>query len=667
MGEAFYKLAALYLMQTIKEAARNALGPTQFALAPGGSEAAVLYLRTALSEHPSWTIMACDIKNAFNTRNRGDILQILYQHQELSPIWKLADWAYGNPTDLLLIDKGRLVETIPSSQGVKQGDALSSLLFALSMTRLYSSTAERAGVRSIAVQDDVYFLGPMHSIVEAWNHFNDACARNTGLVINQRKTSILVPPESIITPLMEKGFQPSTTFIPALGTILTRDPTCLRRWLAAEMRKKHKRLFEDITDRRMPAQVAFTLLRMCAIPLVLYWMRTSPPSASATLADEFDELVAQAASSILAIPTIPTLARQQLTLPVSMGGFGLRSMSQLADAAWISAQAQAARYAVHLLDNGRPSEATRAPLEECLDRLNKKIGHQALPYYAADFWAKFVEKPAGPGMQKEIMTFVLERMRNQITGSPSVEHNAEEQARWVAVSAQHAGLWITTTPSHYLFRITSEHYRTAARIRLGLAPHEDIRTCQCGWSLTHEPLHFLNCKHLFGHNTLRHNRVVNTLTRVALMLHTEVMTEQVVDHKDGSRVDAVFFFRAKPAMIDVTVVNPLANTYVPKAAVPLGAAKFRERQKNQKYEDRAREAKALFFPFVVEATGGLGPQAEVFIRLMAEDIFCHGTQSLVPGDVKNFIRKVVSFALCAGNGLLVSEGLRRARSRFEHY
>ena len=48
-------------------------------------------------------------------------------------------------------------------------------------------------------------------------------------------------------------------------------------------------------------------------------------------------------------------------------------------------------------------------------------------------------------------------------------------------------------------------------------------------------------------------------------------------------------------MIDVAVVNPLANTYVPKAAVPLGAAKFRERQKNQKYEDRAREAKALFF------------------------------------------------------------------------
>ena len=140
------------------------------------------------------------------------------------------------------------------------------------MTKLYSNTAEMAGVRAIAVQDDVYFLGPMHSIAAAWDHFNNAVSRNTGLVINQRKTSILVPHGSIVTSLTEKGFRPSDTFIPALGTILTRDLGCLRRWLASEMKRKHKRLFEDITDRRMPAQVAFTLLRMCAIPLVLDWI-----------------------------------------------------------------------------------------------------------------------------------------------------------------------------------------------------------------------------------------------------------------------------------------------------------------------------------------------------------------------------------------------------------
>jgi hypothetical protein len=159
MGEVFYKLAGAYMLQLIKEHTQNALGATQFAFAPGGSEAAVLCLRTALLEHPNWCVMACDIKNAFNSRDRADMLRTLYGHKELNPVWRMVDWAYGKPTDLLIVDKGKLVHVLKSSQGVKQGDTLSSLLFALSMVKLYEETASATGVKVIAVQDDVYFLG----------------------------------------------------------------------------------------------------------------------------------------------------------------------------------------------------------------------------------------------------------------------------------------------------------------------------------------------------------------------------------------------------------------------------------------------------------------------------------------------------------------------------
>ena len=153
--------------------------------------------------------------------------------------------------------------------------------------------------------------------------------------------------------------------IPALGTILTRDSGVLQKWLAKEMQRAHKRLFDAIRHPKLPVQVAFTLLRACAIPVAQYWMRTSPPASTGVLAENFDDLVMQAALAILDIPTASTLARYQLRLPVKMGGFGLRSMAELADGAWVAALAQTVQYCADLCRNARQMHAaTRSPLEE---------------------------------------------------------------------------------------------------------------------------------------------------------------------------------------------------------------------------------------------------------------------------------------------------------------
>ena len=40
---------------------------------------------------------------------------------------------------------------------------------------------------------------------------------------------------------------------------------------------------------------------------------------------------------------------------------------------------------------------------------------------------------------------------------------------------------------------------------------------------------------------------------------------------------------------------------------------------------------------------------------------------MVQESVVGFLKKIVAFALCTGNGLLYEEGLRRARTHFDHY
>ena len=187
-------------------------------------------------------------------------------------------------------------------------------------------------------------------------------------------------------------------------------------------------------------------------------------------------------------------------------------------------------------------------------------------------------------------------------------------------------------------------------------------------SLHQLPQHFLSCTGLFGMRTVRHNQIRNTLMRTAASFQIAARPEPIVDYTDDARGDAIFYFREKPTMIDVAVVNPLGLSYLNTTSrEELGAAKKMERSKILKYAERVHRTGALFFPFVMESTGAFGPQAERFLEKFVDDIRCGGKQTLIQGNIANHIRKVAAFALCTGNGLLYEEGVRKTRARSMHH
>ena len=79
-------------------------------------------------------------------------------------------WSYREPTKLWLRDRDGSVSGIflPSTRGVRQGDPLGGLAFAVALHPLLLSTlATHRAVRAVAIQDDVTFVGKPEDVMQA--------------------------------------------------------------------------------------------------------------------------------------------------------------------------------------------------------------------------------------------------------------------------------------------------------------------------------------------------------------------------------------------------------------------------------------------------------------------------------------------------------------------
>ena len=142
MGEALWKTVVCCVRQQMGPSAMLELvgSDIQFGVAcPGGSERAVLKIQSALDSNVENVAILADISNAFNTRERADIAAELYSNKEAALLWRVFRFSYGAGASPLLVfgEKGQCKHVQASSNGVRQGDPLSSLLFAISMRKIY--------------------------------------------------------------------------------------------------------------------------------------------------------------------------------------------------------------------------------------------------------------------------------------------------------------------------------------------------------------------------------------------------------------------------------------------------------------------------------------------------------------------------------------------------
>ena len=76
------------------------------------------------------------------------------------------------------------------------------------------------------------------------------------------------------------------------------------------------------------------------LPKMIYWSRVFAPEVFSSTSRSFDQSVLDAFSTKLLLPPLDDAAREQISLPVYLGGFGLRSLVKVSPIAWWSALAQ---------------------------------------------------------------------------------------------------------------------------------------------------------------------------------------------------------------------------------------------------------------------------------------------------------------------------------------
>ncbi len=245
----------------------------------------------------------------------------------------------------------------------------------------------------------------------------------------------------------------------------------------------------------------------------------------------------------------------------------------------------------------------------------------------------------------------------------------QAQARLRSASLPFGGGWLLAPPSTALDqRLPGRVFRLLLRFRLGmpLSPVALARCPCCQRAQRGTPVldcygtHAAMCHSGVG-NSRRHNRVRDELC--ALLRKGDFTAEKeapnlLMDDAGLRPADILVqrWERGLAACIDVSIVNPLAATYVARAAATAGhAAQLGEDKKRAKYGAHCAAARPplILLPFVMETLGGVGKIAEGVLERIGDAI--SRSEGSAKAQALNFVGNRISFVCQRSLGMALAE------------
>ena len=733
MGDMFYRMAARFALSLVMDSAQRALRPHQFGVGVEDGCAQVVHsLQHLLSlppapappgprrphqfafsgprpvpepADPTPRPLAClsiDVSNAFNSVDRATVLRAVYDNVELAQCWRTVAFGYGQPSSLLMPCGGEVADAdafVQSSNGVRQGDPLSALLFALAMHVVYKRVAEVCRAGCFAYSDDSHGVGWLAECWRAWEEL-PALLEPLGLRLNARKCQV--------------------TCFHTAGRLHERDVAALEAFRAADVRintsalkvlgcvvgvsdaavahELHVRPFfradQRAAFRRLPLlskQTRHLALSQLTGTVLTNRLRAMSPTATEVHAALYDHEVLRAAHSLVGICEADgDRYDEQLWWPGRLSGFGLVSavctapaaylagaectlrLSPVFSAVWSGGDALEAAWpmTVAIEDSIRRVSAAEAGYTaRCLPADIAGVRPSVLPTRAAAFVEYFNANPPG-SIQSAIIhriTTLSHIARMTATGDGGVRVVADV-ARLQALKEKESSRWLRVVPTDSQLRLSDLQWQTAAQMRLGMpkalhgaaggfCKHEAAAAADGAW-------HALVCNDRSGAAiTRRHNAVVRLLADAAEKLKLPARVEPHELCEDSVlRPDIQLDLPEYTLLGDVTFNHPNALCWRGKVAKRGVAAVGDERakQKDDKYAAMAKAVEAKFSAFVLYTYGGFHTSALSFIDQLAAG--CDPAVALVSlSDWKDDLKDRIAVCVQRHTADIVIDDARRAR------
>ena len=604
VGCTLRRLVAKAACFAVKESTSSLFVPTQLGFGVSrATEAAVHATRCYVGNlQPGQGILKLDFINAFNTVHRDSMLQAVLD--ELPGLYSFIHMCYANSSYLIYGD-----HIISSEEGCQQGDPLGPLLFCLSTLNLAKHLFSELNIWYL---DDGLIGGRSDHLLNDLNTIRSRGA-DLGLILNDSKCEIITNDVTVIDEFRREA--PNILATRCEEAIFLGAPIEDQSSVTKSLDKKlieFKRLCGRL--QLLNLHDAFFLLRNCfSVPKLLYTLRSAPCYKNQLL-NQYDESIRNSLQLILNI-SLSDSSWEQASLPISSGGLGVRSATDLALPAFLSSVAGSLDLVRKLIP----------------PRLHDSVGDLD-PYFtgAREEWLILSGCPCPDSsfssIQKAWDSPLVNLKKEKVL---SAAQSQAGRTRLIAAAAPHSGDFLAAVPcSSVGNRMDDASLRIAIALRLGApvcAPHE----CICGELTDELGVHGLSCRKSAGRH-FRHSAVNDLIKRSLASAEipsrlepTGIVRNNTGDNTDNKRPDGLTiapWASGRCLVWDFTCPDTLAVSHLNRAVLGAGtvACDAESRQKS-KYASLSATT-YNFIPIAVETIGALGDEASAFFKDLCKRI-----------------------------------------------
>ncbi|KAL0841226.1 hypothetical protein ABMA28_014960 [Loxostege sticticalis] len=625
VGSTFRRIASKICCKHIAASVAADFQPVQLGFGiKGGCEAAVHAVRTFLSLNAGEVVLKVDVKNAFNSADRGTLLT---QALDKSPLIYNYLWqCYSEPSKLLYQNN-----LIYSSVGCQQGDPLGPAIFSLAIHPIISSLNSKLNVWYLddgtIAGDASTVLSDLHLII---NQFS-----NIGLELNFSKCELFIPDAKFSPDQLSQLITKFSSIAPNIKIV---DQKTLRLLGAPifddaipifiqEQICKFKQSSEKLF--KINPHMALSIIRFCTFaPKFTYFLRCTHFWRFSDLLLNLDTCLQSVLSKILNC-NFTAKSWAQATLPIRFGGLGTRSLSGIALPAFLSSA-----YGTATLFNNILRSSVGVV----------EVAHLADARSAWSAACPGVDPPKSLSSQKQWDEPLCSNIQNNLI---STSDSASERARLLAVSQAESGYWLQALPSANVGTLLDRTSLTlSVCLRVGAKINHPHR-CRCGDHVCELGHHGLSCQ-LSAGRVSRHACINDVIRRALVAINVPAVLEpNGIFRDDGKRPDGMSLIPWKlgrSLIWDATCVDTLAPSHLSSTSSVAGAAATSaECLKRRKYA--ALNDGYIFVPFGVETMGPWGPSARALFKEISKRL------SDATGDQRagSYLGQRISLAIQRGN------------------